>query len=426
MKLSVFGAPLDTGNLGVSALGHSVITALSRRIDDIDLTVFDFGRGHRVLSTTVDGQAFKYGAFGSVLSSKVYRPESLFNMKVAGWFHGSWNAGIRHIRNSAVVLDITGGDSFTDMYGNRRFRGSALRKQIVLQQRVPLILLPQTYGPFKSLAAQRTARSIINKASLVWTRDQQSLDYVEQLFGNRGLPAHCKRGVDVAFLLTATKPPPDRYTDELARVIDSESETKIGINVSGLLIDRSNAAQSFALTANYREVLVSFIERLCDETAARIILVPHVVSQPSGSTSDVRACQQIWNDLKPRTASRVIVLPPRFDQNETKWIISKMDWFCGARMHSTVAALSSMVPASVLAYSDKAKGVFSSCRQEHGVIDLREIDTEGAVDALDRSWRNRSKVKEGLGIEIPKILQTANAQMDEIVEFCRTIQDSSS
>jgi polysaccharide pyruvyl transferase WcaK-like protein len=257
----------------------------------------------------------------------------------------------------------------------------------------------------------------------VWTRDQQSIDYIEQLFGNQGLPVHCKRGVDVAFLLTATKPPRAKYTDDLAKVISNESEPKIGINVSGLLMDRSNAAQSFALTAEYREVLVSFIERLREKTNAKIILVPHVVGQSMRSSSDVRACLQIWNDLKARTATRVIVLPPRFDQNETKWIISKMDWFCGARMHSTVAALSSAVPAAVLAYSDKAKGVFGSCGQEHGVIDLRKIDTRGAVNALERSWRDRNKVRESLSVEIPKVLQSANAQMDEIVEFCRMVQN---
>mgnify|MGYP001402473369 CR=1 FL=1 len=57
-----------------------------------------------------------------------------------------------------AVLDISGGDSFTDLYGPWRFRAILAPKQIAIRARKPLIMLPQTIGPFESKAAVAAAR----------------------------------------------------------------------------------------------------------------------------------------------------------------------------------------------------------------------------------------------------------------------------
>jgi polysaccharide pyruvyl transferase WcaK-like protein len=55
--------------------------------------------------------------------------------------------------------------------------------------------------------------------------------------------------------------------------------------------------------------------------------------------------------------SNVVLLPPKYNAAETKWIISKMTIFAGARTHSTIASLSSGVPTLSMAYSIKAVGI---------------------------------------------------------------------
>jgi colanic acid/amylovoran biosynthesis protein len=54
--------------------------------------------------------------------------------------------------------------------------------------------------------------------------------------------------------------------------------------------------------------------------------------------------------------SRYLV-SPEYNAAETKWIISQMALFAGARTHSTIAALSSGVPTLSFAYSIKAQGI---------------------------------------------------------------------
>ena len=417
MKLSLFGAPLDTGNLGVSALGHSVMAALVRRMADLELTVFDFGRGQRRLTTMIDGSNFRYSAFGSVLSSRLYRPENLLNMRVSGLLGGLRNRGVHIIRDCNAALDITGGDSFTDMYGSKRFRAAVLRKRIVLQQGVPLVLLPQTYGPFRGSYAKETARRIIEQAGAVWARDEQSLIEIDELFKNGGVPPHCRLGVDVAFLLSAAEPCGER-SRTIRRLLDQASEPKVGVNVSGLLLNSPAATSRFGLRADYYKVVVELITRLCRESEAQIYLVPHVLAGSGERGSDVSACERVYEDVRRNAQGRVTLLDTKLDQNEMKWFIGQMDWFCGARMHSTIAALSSSVPAAILAYSDKALGVFGSCEQASSVLDMRVLDTGQVVRALLDSWEGRESARHQLRQIMPQVMETASSQMDEIASFC--------
>ena len=91
-------------------------------------------------------------------------------------------------------------------------------------------------------------------------------------------------------------------------------------------------------------------------------------------------------------------MAPAFaDSREAKWLISKCDWFCGTRMHSTIAGLSSGVPTSTLAYSGKAQGVFESCGQGDCVADMRTLDAGAAVGIVFTSWKERQRVREELG-----------------------------
>jgi hypothetical protein len=46
------------------------------------------------------------------------------------------------------VLDIGAGDSFTDIYGPKRFAYLWLTKAMAIARRRPLVLSPQTIGPF--------------------------------------------------------------------------------------------------------------------------------------------------------------------------------------------------------------------------------------------------------------------------------------
>ena len=142
--ITLLNAAPDTGNQGVSALCHSVVAGLVGRGAD-RITVADHGRGQRQANwgyTTVD-------LVGLTHNRRFWRSDSLRTARAMARIGGGIGAPARAIKRSKAVLDISGGDSFTDIYGRKRFEAMALTKRMALDAGVPLILLPQKLGPFR-------------------------------------------------------------------------------------------------------------------------------------------------------------------------------------------------------------------------------------------------------------------------------------
>ena len=426
LRVCLFGAALDTANLGVSALGKSVVHALRRAAPDSNVAVFDFGRGTDTCQLDSSGNTKPIIRCGAYHTRRIYRPESLWNIRVSAHLGGLWNRGARLLRAADAVLDITGGDSFTDLYGPWRFRAVTLCKQIALELGKPLVLLPQTYGPFASSRNRRIAQDIVRRSAMAWARDERSFDVLKELLGDAFDPARHRSGVDVAFSLPAVRPAEDAL-GAAAEWLGDKSAPLAGLNVSGLLMNRpGTAARQYGFQADYGEAVISLVRRLLKDSGARILLIPHVVTPPGHYESDIGACQRVADAVANAAGGRVAVLPALHDPCEVKWAISQLDWFCGTRMHSTIAALSSGVPAAAIAYSPKTLGVFETCGQGAHVADPRQLDTGEVVERLWQSWAAREKARESLQATLPAVLRRAEEQMDAIVAECvkRSTEDA--
>lgn len=412
------GATLDTGNLGVSALCASIICGLTSTFPPFSVTLFDFGKGAGRVEYRLDENSVSILRCGAYHTKRLYRSESFWNIRLCARLGGLWNPGARSILAARAILDISGGDSFTDMYGPWRFRSVTLPKLIALEQRKPLILLPQTYGPFLSERTHRKAQKIVRASTMAWARDARSFEVLQTLLGSAFDPRRHRVGVDVAFRLPVTRPAEEVIADRSDWFEDARTPL-VGLNVSGLLLNRPlDAAEQYGLKADYREVILAFTRRLLRESDARVLLIPHVVTPSGHYESDIDACEAIAVDLREEFSERVTIAPVVHDPCEVKWIIGQCDWFCGTRMHSTVAALSSGVPTAAISYSPKTLGVFETCGQGAHVVDPRQLDTAEATDHLWQSWLSRKSARESLGVALPHVLQQAESQMDQIVAAC--------
>src|SRR5262249_22800318 len=151
--------------------------------------------------------------------------------------------------------------------------------------------------------------------------------------------------------------------------------------------------------------------RLLLETDARILLIPHVMTAPGHYESDLQACIAVKSNLSELPAvsgeDRLRILPPLNDPRHVKWVIAKTDWFCGTRMHATIAGLSSGVPTAAVAYSLKTRGVFETCGQGEHVADPRDLETQSVVERLFASWNARETSRRELTQTLPRVLEIA-------------------
>ncbi len=469
-RLALFGAAPDTPNMGVSALFMSAIAGIAKHIDPVEFVVFDNGLGRRDTTLTLPGgKTVKLIRFGARGGRRYHRPENLASMLRAsrlGRLGAALNEGIRLIDSCAAVFDVSGGDSFSDIYGRKRFDLIHRPKAIAINRGIPLILLPQTYGPYKDTQVRTLAAQAVRGASMAWARDEHSFEILKGLLGEHFNPEIHRCGVDMAFSLppspaghllpeplktwltqkekleaalrseaaASTLPPPPQAGEgpgerasiqpspcqnPQAPVIPAQAGIQpasrsplIGFNVSGLIYNNPEAAKTqYGFKADYRQVVVGFLGKVLAESPAKIVLISHVMDQPGHYESDLAACQDVARQLGEQYADRVIVAPATLDQSQAKWLIAQMDWFCGTRMHSTIAGLSSGVPTAAVSYSDKTKGVFETCGQGAQVQDPRRFGEAEMIERLNDSFICRELLRASLVVGLPPVQKMANEQI---------------
>lgn len=413
--VALFGAAQDTGNLGVTALSQSIVLGLwSRKMRDT--VVFDHGRGTRTTDLRAGGDIVTFRSQGAVGGLRLYRPESLTRAVAENRLGLSFNPIVRTVRQAAAVLDISGGDSFSDIYGKRRFVAVTQPKHLALDSGIPLLLMPQTYGPFEDRARRGEAADILQRSHLAFARDARSFRIMQELLGKRFDHARHQCGVDVAFALPISQPVETQRTNFLEWKARQPHQLA-GFNISGLLFNEPRESmQRFGLKTDFRSLAMTFARRMLEETSASLLLMPHVLNRPGSMESDVLAASSVQAELSTRFGDRIFVPEVTSSATEAKWYISQCDWFTGGRMHATIAALSSGVPALALDYSGKMQGVFETCGQGHSVANLRDISSEGAVvETMLASLGDAGSNRALLADTLPRTLAIARDQMDRIV-----------
>ena len=407
----VLGAAGDTTNLGVDALLESTLIGLKRTMPDATITVFDNGLGRRSGCVESPDGPVRFDRLGIRSSRRIHRPESLANMALSARIGIPRNAGVRRLRAAAAVFDLSGGDSFSDLYGRRRFDAIARQKSVTLRAGAPLVLLPQTYGPFKSEQNRELASRLVRRATAAWARDAVSFDVLKSLVDDDFDERRHRQGVDVAFALPSREP---RNLDSRVASWLHADIPVFGVNISGLLANDTSSDRHFGLREDYSVLVRRVLHRLLDETDARILLVPHVLSDLWVVESDVAACRCLAQEFALEHADRVAVLDGIDRAQEVKWVIAQCDVFCGTRMHSTIAALSTRTPTLSMAYSPKTWGVFESCGQERRVADLRRNDAAWIERQVMSLWDERRSVAKELTIAIPAVVERATEPFDMV------------
>lgn len=279
-------------------------------------------------------------------------------------------------RRSDLVIDIGAGDSFADIYGAGRLKRMFWLKYLTHLAGTPLVMAPQTVGPFSKGWSKTLARLSMRLCKLVASRDRMSTEAARAL----GF-ADVIEASDVALRLPYDPPAPRA----------ERSPVKVGINVSGLLMGGGYTGKNeFGLTMDYPGLIRDLITYFQTHTdGCEVHLVPHVIVRSGRriGEDDYSACEALAKEF-PGT-----VLAPAFTSpSQAKTYIAGLDFFMGARMHSCIAAFSSGVPVVPMAYSRKFEGLFGSLGYDR-TVDCTAQSTETIRAAIVQSYVNRATLK---------------------------------
>jgi colanic acid/amylovoran biosynthesis protein len=323
MRVLVLWADDMSPNLGVRVLGAGTAALVRRAWPDAEIVFHNYSAGTAPI---------RLGSLTSLGLETVTRRKRL-----AGWFQAF-----------DLVLDTRAGDSFTDIYGIHRLASQVAAAEFAARSGVPVVLTPQTIGPFTSPLGRALGRRSLRTAAVVMARDSISGEAAQRL----GRPVDVV-ATDVVFAL------PDPAIGPRRDVV---------LNVSGLLW-RDNPHVDAAV---YRDTVHKVYDAL--RTSGRsVTLLAHVLSTIYHGDDDVPAIRA-FADEHARDAE---VLIPK-SLAEVRQAVAGAELVIGSRMHACLNALSAGTPALPLAYSRKFGPLLSDLGWSH-LIDLRERGADVAA-----------------------------------------------
>lgn len=341
--VDISGFNLQQPNRGNAALSYGAISFLEKQgllSTDNELIFFQYFRNpfkakylrKKTITVQVEGKTYKYNIIPVLGIEK--------------WLCMKYKLLLPFTRYGKLMKQVAyeaadyGGDGFSDIYGDNLFLARLNQSLPFMKVGIPIIMLPQTIGPFSKKENFDIAVNILKYADKIYVRDDKFSDKLEQLH----LPYHKSKDLS-AFM----KPEPWN--------IDIK-ENAIGINVSGLAY--SNKFKDLANQFDtYPELINQLIEHF-QKKGCNIYLIPHSYryNNPEIDNDDMEACKAAYKRLKDK--KNVTLIDLDLSSPKVKYVISKMKFFVGTRMHANFAAIYTNTPVFGLAYSYKFQGAFDA------------------------------------------------------------------
>ncbi|MFC1663747.1 polysaccharide pyruvyl transferase family protein, partial [Patescibacteria group bacterium] len=306
-----------------------------------------------------------------------------------------------------LILDLSEGDSFTDLYGIKRMLVYGFVKIIPINLGISVIMLPQTVGPFRLLPSKILAKWILNRVEKICVREPESKKIILEIINKKD---KLISSFDLGFLLSAKK---IKNSSLFAKLRWAPSA--VGINISGLIYDNNQRKKILKKNFNYSELIKDIIVKLINISPnSTIFLVPHVYSVNKGiKYDDLAATFKIYNNLPDNIKEKIFILEKNYSCSELKWFIGNLSFFVGTRMHSCISAISSCVPTVFISYSHKSLGIIENLGLKECALDMKLLNEEQILKRISDIFEKKDFIKK-------KLIRVIPQTKENILKICNT------
>ncbi len=264
---------------------------------------------------------------------------------------------------------------------------------------IPYILWGASVGPFsQNPRIEKFFRDHLRRLSLITARESATVDYLKELgVGERVIPC-----ADPAFVVAP---------EIQANGTSGGDPFTIGVNLSPWSAKYTKYSLEESISRQAR-----CIEELIQAPKARVILIPHVVSNLGEGDDDLRYLQKVKQAMEPGYQATVTVLESDPGFIGTKKELLNCDILVAARMHCAINALAAGIPTIFVAYSRKAVGMAQYVYGNHDwVVSLDQFMTENVLETKVQAMRNRNEeIRTLLANRIPQIRQEAYRPIERL------------
>lgn len=398
-NILLVGASLISGNKGVNALTRGAILGLLEHQESPNIKILSYTAKEKIehefldKGNTVIIEEIPLKTKEATLLNLFYFFTSKIKLNFLLDHVGVFKESKSYIEWADLVLDISEGDSFSDIYGWKRFVMHSNVKLLSIYMKKDLVLLPQTMGPFKNKFFQRIVKFICDNSRTSYARDMISYKVLTDKLGvKKEKVKYCS---DLAFYM---KPNEKDAVNEIKRKVGSD--TLVGINVSGLLYNGGYSQKNmFGFKSDYKETMNQITEMFLNKyEEVQIVFIPHVIVEDFPVEDDLTVCEKLHEKYNSLYPGRIHIWREDLREDEIKGMLKNCNFFIGGRMHSCIGAISSGVPTSPIAYSRKFIGIWEQYNLENFIADPRNQTIQEMIKVVKVSFDNREEAIDKINI----------------------------
>jgi colanic acid/amylovoran biosynthesis protein len=312
----------------------------------------------------------------------------------------------------ADVILALNGDSYSDdckIFGTRVPCSLLVWAQISLGLllKKPVIIMPQSIGPFKTSITRFLARFSLNRTKIILARGNITSKYLESIGVNKN---KIYETCDLAFLLE-----PCSKERTLQIIADEKANISnhpiVGMSISQSIVSFAKNNRGLSRRIFYYSQMAKLADYLVKEFNATVFLFASVTERRS-QHDDRIAIHEVFRRMIFK--DQVFEIKGEYDPSEFRGVVGVCDLFIGARMHANIAALSMNIPTIAISYSHKTSEIMRQCGQEKYICDINDITFEDMKSKVNDIWNQKEKVKMEINDKVLKMRANLKTTLNRI------------
>jgi polysaccharide pyruvyl transferase WcaK-like protein len=297
---------------------------------------------------------------------------------------GEMRAEITALADADLVLSLGGGylNARDDFASDLNIAFLLLPLWLAQRFKVPVVLGPQSFGPFPRRRQQAMIRRVVGAARRTVVREAISVDRLAEA----GMPLdRVERGVDSAFAFRGTSRRPWR--------------AELGVPAAAeLVLVTARRYLAEPEQTRYEAAMAVTVRHLLDRPDCHVVLVPQVTCAFQGDddrTVNARIAAAIRH---PRLH---VLDDAALDHHDVFALYALADAIVGTRFHSVIFGLTAGVPCLAVEYDHKTRGIMRELGLEQWVIRMSEARPESLAALADALMADRDAYRAHLAATLP-------------------------
>jgi polysaccharide pyruvyl transferase WcaK-like protein len=237
---------------------------------------------------------------------------------------------------------------------------------ICIKHSKDIIIIGQSIGPVYGRLSRSLLNFVLSKCKHIVLREDECIKSYPYLL----LPENTIIINDIAFFLDSASSIPLNFPHQ---------DGCIHIGVTIKYVDGP-------VNGDYIKMMKAAIEYCIAKYNAKIHIFPHVTIE-----NDIGNSCNVIMAIDDQFQEHIRLYSDDYAPRELKKLYSKMDFFIGTRLHSTIFAMGELVPSICIAYhGTKSMGIFSNFGLKDYVV--TNYTADGLVTMIDALVNNRKRI----------------------------------